>query len=61
MRHGNAGEGSAHAKLTTSDVARIRVLYATGEHTQRQLAEQFGVSAPSIHYIVHRLKWRDVG
>lgn len=58
QQHGNAGEGSYHAKLTATDVAQIRTLYATGEWSQRQLADRFGVSGPNVHYIVTGRSWR---
>lgn len=40
------------AKLSPEDVAAIRQLYATGKHTQAELATQFGVRQPYISRLV---------
>ena len=40
---GLRGEDVPHSKLSNSDVAEIKSLYATGDHTYRSLADQFGV------------------
>jgi hypothetical protein len=53
------GEAHGHAKLTAKQVQRIRTLYATGEHTMRALAKQFGLaSKTSIGFIVKRQQWK---
>jgi hypothetical protein len=55
-------KGAAHsnAKLTRGDVRQIRKLYKTGDHTQAELGEMFGVSQPNIGYIVRREHWKHV-
>lgn len=60
--HGTAklGESSHYAKLTDDEVREIRVLYATGKYTMRQLAEAFGVSTPNICLIVNRVNWKHI-
>jgi len=43
--------------VLSNEVKRtIREKYASGS-TQRQLAEEFGVSQPSISYVINR--WKD--
>jgi len=54
------GEAHGQAKLTRDDVIEIRRLYATGEHTQAELAEMFGVSQRHISNIVRRKHWKHV-
>jgi hypothetical protein len=54
------GEAQGMAKLTEESVREIRRLYATGEYSQRKLAKQFGVAAPTIIRAVRRETWRHV-
>lgn len=49
----------ATAKLTVSDVIRIRELAATGMY-QYVIAKQFGVSQTNVGQIVRRATWADV-
>lgn len=53
------GEQNTQAKLTEQSVRRIRELKATGS-TERELAQQFGVSIPCISSIVCRQRWKHV-
>lgn len=39
-------------KLTTEQVEAIRERYAAGGVTQRQLADQHGVSQPTMHHLL---------
>jgi len=57
-----APKGIAHsrAKLTEDQVREIRILYATGNFTQRELALQFGVDHSTIGYIVRRQMWKHI-
>lgn len=52
------GETHGTAKLLTSDVLEIRRLYATGEHTQKELGQMFGVSAKAVGGITTRRTWK---
>ena len=54
MRDGtdNNGEANGKCKLTTMQVAEIRERYATGQHTYRSLAAEYGVSDTNIGLIV---------
>jgi hypothetical protein len=52
------GEGNANAILTWQKVAEIRRRSAAGERRVR-LAEEFGVSAPTISAIVNGRIWKD--
>lgn len=51
------GERNPSNKLTVRQVLRIRDLYASGNHTQQELAEQFGVTFQNISTIVNRKTW----
>lgn len=46
-------------KLTDEQIEEIKNLYATGNHTQTQLAKDFEVSLTQIHRIVHGKSWGD--
>ena len=54
MRDGTDANGEAHGrcKLTTMQVDEIRERYATGQHTHRSLAAEYGVSDTHIGDIV---------
>lgn len=52
------GARSPHAKLTKPQVRAIRRLYATGRHSQRELAIRFEVNQTNISFIVRRQTWR---
>ena len=54
--------GSDHprAKLSEQDVLDIRMDYATGQTTQRSLAEFYGVTPEHVSAIVNRLTWRHI-
>jgi hypothetical protein len=54
-----AGESNGRAKLTKSDVERIRQLYAAGGSSHRNLAKRFGVSHRQIGYIVTGQRWSE--
>ena len=60
-RHGiSQGEAHGQAKLTRRDVVEIRRLWATGDYTQAELGEMFGVTQSTIHLIVTRKHWKHV-
>jgi DNA-binding XRE family transcriptional regulator len=46
------------AKLSYEQAAAIRELYATGNFTQQQLADAYGVTQPTICFIVRGLTHR---
>lgn len=54
------GEAHGGSKLTRRDVRQIRKLYKTGDHTQADLAEMFGVAKPTIGHITRRETWKHV-
>ena len=54
---GNSGERNGSSKLTLSKVHRARRLYSQG-FTQRRLAEDFGVSQPTIGRAIRGVTWR---
>jgi len=54
------GKLQPSSKLTQQDVREIRRLWPTGNYTQRQLAKRFGIHAPTINKIIHRIYWKHV-
>ena len=54
------GEAHGNARLIRQQVIEIRKLAATGELSQRELGEMFGVSKRLIWAIVHRKAWQHV-
>lgn len=47
-------------RLTVDDVRKIRQLRAELGYTYRELAAMFGVSIPTIGFVVTRKTWTDV-
>ncbi len=54
------GESNSQAKLTESEVRRMRALHETGEYTYYELAAQFRISYQNVHLIVMRKRWKHV-
>ena len=54
------GERQGHSKLTEDDVIQIRRLYATGEYTQQEIADMYGVRGSNIGAIVRLESWAHV-
>ena len=50
----------ATSPLTTAQVRQIRMRYAKGGVTMKQLGIEFGVHKVTIRYIVRRLRWAHV-
>ena len=46
------GENNPDSRLTSAQVIEIRSLYATGQHTQKELAKRFGIGQTTISSIV---------
>lgn len=59
-KHGNTmfGESNPKSKLSSEDVKEIREAYQSGEVSQVELAEAFGVTQPHISAIVLQKTWR---
>lgn len=55
------GSANYRAKLTESDVVKIRQAYASGGIFQKALANQFGVDQSIISEIITRKRWAHVG
>jgi len=49
-------KGRYAKKLTQENVSEIRSLYATGEWTLWNIADEFGVTRPAISYVLRRYK-----
>lgn len=54
------GEKTPWSKLTENDVRNIRTAYATGEFSQRELGEAYGVSQSNISFAVRGRTWARV-
>ena len=52
------GERNGRSKLTIEEVENIRRIYGMGNHTQQQVAYQFGVSISSIRKILSEEYWK---
>lgn len=52
------GENHLKAKLTCAEVIKIREMYATGQYTQKKLADVFCVNASQIYRIVNGFNWQ---
>lgn len=52
------GERNSHDKLTESDVLEIIEKYKTGNYSQKELAEEFGINDRQISNIVTGKNWK---
>ena len=52
------GEQSVHAKVTQSEVDRIRALYTTGMYTYTRLGEMYGLTKATICSIIKYRTWK---
>lgn len=53
-----AGDRAGNRKLTSQDVAQIRLLFSEGNVTKRHLSRLFGVTPQNIGAIVMGQRWR---
>lgn len=63
IAHGTSTRGSRQrmAKLTDADVRAIRMRYAAGGVTQKDLAREFGVMRQTVSKVVTRFSWGWLG
>lgn len=54
------GCDNGQSKLTEKSVLKIRELYATGKHSQKNIAVEYGVDPSLISYIVRRKNWKHI-
>lgn len=54
------GEANGRAKLSESQVAKIRQRHAGGDIAQRALAREYGVSHTQIRQIISGKQWREM-
>ena len=47
-------------RLTRSDADAIRRLYATGQYTQQQIADRYGINFRHVSNIVRGNRWKDM-
>lgn len=65
IRHGTAicikcGEISSNHKLMEKDVRMIIYMYRTGEFTQQEIADAYGICRGNIYHIVNRKTWKHI-
>lgn len=53
------GEPSNQKKLTADDAERIRGMYATGNYSLADLADEFNVNRTTVKRIVDGVYWRE--
>jgi len=53
----NRGENHGMARLTESEVIKIRNMYGSGQYTQTELGNIFGIDRRHIGNIVHKRSW----
>lgn len=58
-KHVNKGELNGGHKLSKIDVLEIRAIYKTGEYSQKDIGETFGVSQGQIYRIVNYQRWKE--
>lgn len=58
--HISRGEDAPSAKLTWAKVREMRKRFAAGDVTQKQLAQDYGVSFGQVHNIVRGKQWREL-
>lgn len=54
------GAANGRAKISESDVRKIRSLYATGKYSQSRLGEMFGLTQSGVGSIVNRRAWNHI-
>lgn len=54
------GTKNPRAILTENDVPEVRRLYATGEFTQLEIAQRFGVSRSAVCCLLRGASWKNV-
>ena len=60
-RHYNQGQISGNAKLSDSDVRKIREFFDSGKYTIASINRMFSIVTYSvIHKVVHRLAWTHI-
>ncbi len=59
-RYTPKGTGNAAAKLTESEVLRIRELWASGHWTQQAIANDFGMTQSSVSALLLGKTWKHV-
>ena len=60
VRRGRIAHGSRcpQSKFTKDDVDMIRAIYKGGKTTQQEIADEYGVSRPTITNIINNKNWK---
>jgi hypothetical protein len=51
------GEKNPQSLLKNDDIIIIINKYATGNYTQKQLAQEYNISQPAINMIINNKRW----
>jgi len=54
------GERNATSKLTKKQVLDIRKMYATGEYTQKNIADEYRTVQATISSVIRRVNWKHI-
>lgn len=55
------GSKNNKAILNEESVLQLRIDYATGAYSQREIAEKYGISFHNVYHVVSGKTWNDVG
>lgn len=54
------GEERSYAKLNNRKVVEIREKYASGEFTQQELADEYGVTRTAVRHVIEKKSWSHI-
>lgn len=60
LGHRRDGEHHWHSKVTNEDVKKMRKMYKTGDYTQFDLSEIFGLHRGQISKILNHKSWKNI-
>lgn len=60
VRKGSKGEEHPRAKLTESDIFKIREMYIPRKFSLIKVAKLFGINHTHVHRIVHGISWKHI-
>jgi hypothetical protein len=60
LGHRRDGEYHWHSKVTNEEVKRMRKMYKTGDYTQSDLSDIFGIHRGQISKILNHKSWKNI-
>lgn len=54
------GEQHANSKMNNKKVKELRILYASGKYSQRELANKYGITQPTANEIISKKLWSHI-